>query len=106
MFVSSAPEPGSTAALRRFEQRFRERYGRAAGPYAAVGYESMRSVLAAIARAGDDAARRQAVIDAYRDGAPRTGTLLGSYRVGDDGRVEPARFTAFRLTAAGRRYLP
>ena len=42
---------------------------------------------------------------AYRDPAPRNGTLLGSYRVGADGRVEPARFTAFRLAAGGPRYL-
>jgi len=102
VLVSSAPEPGSTPALRRFEQSFRARFGRDPGPYAAVGYEAMRSILAAIARAGDRAASRQAVIDAYFDTAVRRGTLLGDYRIAQDGRREPAPFTAFRLGAGGR----
>jgi ABC-type branched-subunit amino acid transport system substrate-binding protein len=83
VLVSAAPEPGSTPALRDFARRFRERLGRAPGPYAPLGYEAMRSVLAAIAKAGRGAAARQAVIDAY---AP----------------APPAGFTAFR---AGGRYL-
>ncbi|MGH2969737.1 MAG: hypothetical protein ACRDK0_11835, partial [Solirubrobacteraceae bacterium] len=103
VFVSSAPEPGSTAQLRRFERSFRERFGRDPGPYAAVGYEAMRSVLAAIARAGADAGSRQAVIDAYFDPAQRSATLLGDYRITADGRREPAPFTTFRLAAGGRR---
>ena len=48
VLVSSAPEPGSTPALRRLEAAFREQFGREPGPYAAIGYEAMRSVLAAI----------------------------------------------------------
>jgi ABC-type branched-subunit amino acid transport system substrate-binding protein len=106
VLVSRAPEPGSTPALRDFEARFRERYGRAPGPYAAVGYESMSSVLAAIGRAGERAGSRQAVLEAYLDGTPRTGTLLGDYTIAADGRVDPARWTAFRLTRGGREYLP
>jgi branched-chain amino acid transport system substrate-binding protein len=77
VFVSSAPELGSTPALREFEAKFREHFGRAPGPYGAIGYEAMRSVLAAIAAAGDDAGRRQAVIDAYFGAGERRGTLLG-----------------------------
>ena len=38
--------------------------GATPGPYAAVGYEAMRAVLEAIRRAGEDATKRQAVIDA------------------------------------------
>ena len=105
MLVSSAPEPGSTPALRRFEQSFRERFDRAPGPYAAVGYEAMRTVLAAIARAGDRAGSRQAVIDAYFDPAERRGTLLGDYRIAPDGRREPAPFTAFRPGEGEPEYL-
>jgi branched-chain amino acid transport system substrate-binding protein len=96
VLVSSAPEPGSTPALRRFEQRFRERFGRAPGPYAAVGYEAMRSVLAAIARAGERAGWRQAVIDSYFDGGVRRGTLLGDYGILPDGSRRPAPFTTLR----------
>ena len=96
VLVSSAPEPSSTPTLRRFEQSFRARFGRAPGPYAAVGYEAMRSILAAIGRAGEGAGSRQAVIDAYFDPAVRRGTLLGAYRITADGLREPAPFTAFR----------
>jgi branched-chain amino acid transport system substrate-binding protein len=101
VLVSSAPEPGSTPALRRFEQAFRARIGRAPGPYAAVGYEAMRSVLDAIARAGDRAGSRQAVIDAYFDPAVRRGTVLGTYRITAGGLREPAPFTAFRPREGG-----
>jgi ABC-type branched-subunit amino acid transport system substrate-binding protein len=85
VLLSSAPEPGSTPALRDFAARFRERYGRAPGPYAIVGYRAMGAVLDAIERAGDRAGYRQAVIDAY---------------FGQAGL--PAPFTAFR---PGRGYL-
>jgi len=101
VLVSSAPEPGSTPPLRRFEEHFRARIGRAPGPYAAVGYEAMRSVLAAIARAGDRAGSRQAVIDAYFAAEARRDTLLGAYRVTVDGGREPAPFTAFRPSEGG-----
>ena len=42
------PSPAPRPRCARFEARFREHFGRAPGPYAAVGYEAMRSVLAAI----------------------------------------------------------
>jgi hypothetical protein len=85
VLLSSAPEPGSTPALRDFAARFRERYDRPPGPYAIVGYRAMGGVLDAIERAGDRAGYRQEVVDAYFD------------RAGD-----PAPFTAFR---PGRGYL-
>jgi branched-chain amino acid transport system substrate-binding protein len=94
VLVSSAPEPGSTPALREFAARFRELYDRAPGPYAAVGHEAMRSVLAAIDRVGEDARSRQAVIDAYFEPDVRDPTLLGAYRILADGRREPAPFVA------------
>jgi branched-chain amino acid transport system substrate-binding protein len=90
--LSSSPEPGSTPQLRRFEARFRERFGREPGPYAAVGYEAMRSVLAAIAAAGRHAGHRQAVIDAYFGAGERRGTLLGDYRTLPSGDRSPAPF--------------
>jgi len=105
VFVSSAPEPGSTPELRRLEADFRERFGRAPGPYAAIGYEAMRSVLAAIRAAGPRANLRQAVIDEYFAASPRRGTVLGDYALGPRGQVAPARFTAFRLRPGGAEYL-
>ena len=62
----------------------------------------MRGVLAAIARAGDRAGSRQAVIDAYFGASPPPGSLLGAYRITPDGRREPAKFTAFRPADGGR----
>lgn len=105
VFVSSAPEPGSTSALRRFEADFRARFGREPGPYAPIGYEAMRSVLAAIAAAGDRANNRQAVIDAYFDATVRRDTVLGTYGIGPRGQVEPARFTAFRVRGGRPEYV-
>jgi hypothetical protein len=65
----------------------------------------MRSVLAAIAAAGERAHGRQAVIDAYFDAAERTGTVLGDYAIGPRGQLEPARFTAFRVRGGRAEYL-
>jgi branched-chain amino acid transport system substrate-binding protein len=105
VFVSSAPQPGSTAALRRFEAGFREQFRRDPGPYAAVGYDAMRAVLDALHAAGDRADVRQAVIDAYFRSGPRRDGLLGDTRVARDGSAEPARFTAFRLRGGRADYL-
>jgi branched-chain amino acid transport system substrate-binding protein len=71
VFVTSAPEPGSTPELRAFEAAFRERYGRAPGPYAAVGYEGMRGVLAAIDRAAPRSGVRARVNEAFFAQPPR-----------------------------------
>ena len=62
-------------------------------------------MLAAIAAAGDRAGSRQAVIDAYFDAADHTGTVLGDYRIGPRGQLEPARFTAFRVRGVRAEYL-
>ena len=64
-FLTSAG-PASPAVGRAFEAA----YGRAATPWAQVGYEAMRGVLDAIRRAGDRAPSRQALIDAYLAGDP------------------------------------
>ena len=59
VLVSSAPEPGSTPALREFEAAFERAYGRRPGPYAALGHAAMETVLDALdAAAADDAAGR------------------------------------------------
>ena len=105
VLVSSAPEPGSTPALRRFEASFREQFRRRPGPYAAVGYDAMRAVLDALRVAGDRAVVRQDVIDAYFRPGERRGGLLGDMRVAGDGSRVPARFTAIRLRGGRPAYL-
>jgi len=81
--------------------RFKEKYGREPGPWAAYGYEAMASVLAAIDRA-DDPLSRTSVITAYFDGTQRD-TVLGTYTITDEGETtlsEP--IAAYRVTADGR----
>jgi branched-chain amino acid transport system substrate-binding protein len=105
VLISSAPEPGSTPALREFEATFRARFGREPGPYAAIGHAAMRSVLDAIARAGAHAGSRQTVIDAFFRRAPLD-TVIGPLAFGPNGALQNARFTAYRLRGGGRVYLP
>jgi ABC-type branched-subunit amino acid transport system substrate-binding protein len=71
VYVTSAPEPGSTPELRAFEAAFRERFGREPGRYAVLGYEAMRSVIRALDRAAPRANLRHRVIQAYEPPAPR-----------------------------------
>ena len=97
VLVSRAPRPGSTPELRRFEASFTERFGRRPGPYAALGYEAMRSVLWAVERAGEDANRRSAVIDASFRG-PERGWLLGRWRTRPDGRRTNPSFSVLRAS--------
>jgi branched-chain amino acid transport system substrate-binding protein len=95
VLVSSAPAPDGSAADRAFQADFRRRLGHAPGPYAAVGYEAMRSVLLALERAGERANQRQRVIDAFLS-APARPSLLGPLKVDRAGdRVAP-RWTITR----------
>ena len=57
------PTPATDVAFRR---DFTAAFGRVPGPEAAAGRAAMLAVLEAVERAGADASRRQAVIDAYR----------------------------------------
>lgn len=87
VFVSRAPRPGSTAGLARFEADFREQFGEAPGPYAAVGHAAMQSLLRdGIARAGARANERGRVIDAYL-AAPRRVPRWSAYRFAGQRRV-------------------
>jgi branched-chain amino acid transport system substrate-binding protein len=104
VLISSAPEAGSTPALREFEATFRARFDREPGPYAAIGNAAMRSVLDAIARAGAHAGTRQAVIDAFFARAPLD-TVIGPLAFSPSGALENARFSAYRLRGGRREYL-
>ncbi len=88
VFVSSAPRPGSTPELTRFEQAFVQEYGRTPDPYAVLGYRAMNRVLDAIELAGPRANVRRAVVDAVGE---LSGLSLG--------------FTAYRLRGGRRDYL-
>jgi len=106
VLVSSAPEPGSTPALRAFEAAFERAYGRRPGPYAALGHAGMQTVLAALSRAAADdrAGQRRQVLRAYFSPGPRE-TVLGPLSVRGAGEISPARFSAYRLSGGSREYL-
>lgn len=87
IFVSRAPEPDSTPALRAFSAAYERRFGAAPGPYAALGYATMRSVLVdGIAAAGAEASERSALIDTYI-GAERTAPAPAAYRLQGKRRI-------------------
>lgn len=83
-----APTARRSEAERRFARAFARRHGRAPSPAARFGYESMRSTLAAIARAARGAAdgrvRRATVVREYFRTAPRA-TVLGAYAITPSG---------------------
>jgi branched-chain amino acid transport system substrate-binding protein len=96
VLISTAPQPGSTPALRRFEATFRARLHREPGPYAAIGHAAMRSVIDAISRAGAHAGTRQSVIDAYFR-RPPLDTVIGPLAFSSSGALASPRFSAYRL---------
>ncbi len=87
VFVSRAPEPASTPALRAFETEYARRFGSAPGPYAVLGYATMRSLLRdGIAAAGAQASERGRLIQTYLASA-RSAPALSAYRLRGERRV-------------------
>jgi branched-chain amino acid transport system substrate-binding protein len=80
VLVSAAPAPDS-AAVRDLAPAFEAAFGRAPGPYAVIGHDAMRAVIAAIDRVGTRDRRRQAVTRAFR---PPPARGFSAYRA--DGR--------------------
>jgi len=98
-FTSAALDPSQLPADgQAFVRDFRKRYGRRPGRYAAYGYEAMAVVLDSIRRAGDEGARRQAVIDAFFATTNRH-SILGTYSIDSVGDTTLRRLTGYRLRA-------
>ena len=87
VFVSSAPEPGSTAELRAFEAAFEKEFGRPPDPYAVLAWQGTRRVLDAIEAAGPRGRLRREVAERYLALPPL-----------------PDAFRAFRIRGGERRY--
>lgn len=106
VLVSRAPRPGSTPALRSFEEAFGRAFGRRPGPYAALGHAAMQTVLDALRTAASDgrAGERRTVLRAYFAGGPYA-TVAGALGVTASGDARDPRFTAFRLEGGRRAYL-
>jgi branched-chain amino acid transport system substrate-binding protein len=88
VFVTAAPEPGSSSELRAFERDFEAQFGRAPDPYAVLAWRATEGVLDALAAAGPRANLRRVVAERFLASPP------------------PASgFTAFRLRGGAREYL-
>jgi branched-chain amino acid transport system substrate-binding protein len=86
VFVSAAPEPGSTEELRSFEDAFQAAFDRRPNPYAVLAFEGTRGVLEAIAGAGDQGRLRRVVAERYLE-LPPPGEAFTVFRVRDGERV-------------------
>jgi ABC-type branched-subunit amino acid transport system substrate-binding protein len=86
VFVSSAPEPGSSEELRTFEDAFQASFGHRPDPYAVLAWRAEKRVLEAIGAAGNRANLRRVVVERYMDLS-----------------LPPDRYTAFKLRAGGGR---
>jgi branched-chain amino acid transport system substrate-binding protein len=98
--------PRARRVLRRIpQQQPQPDQPRAAGRTEALyGYEAMRVVIDSIAAAGVDGGDRAAVARAALTPRARV-SVIGRFRVEATGDVAPARFGAYRRSAAGLRYV-
>jgi branched-chain amino acid transport system substrate-binding protein len=70
----------SSIAAKKFVSDFASAYGHDPGPSAIFGYEAMAVVLDSLRRAGDQAATRKAVVQAFLHTANRS-SVLGTYSI-------------------------
>jgi ABC-type branched-subunit amino acid transport system substrate-binding protein len=77
-------------------RRYRATFGEAAPPAALYGYETMRSVLAAIDRAGAHGNDRAAVIRSYFATRVRQ-SVLGPYAIGPSGDTTANTYAGFAV---------
>jgi branched-chain amino acid transport system substrate-binding protein len=102
--ITSAAQDPTQLPLRgrRFAARFRRRYGREPGRYAAYGYEAMAVVLDSIRRAGSQGDQRQAVVDQFFATTGRR-SILGTYSIDPFGDTTLNRMTGYRSSPSGPR---
>jgi branched-chain amino acid transport system substrate-binding protein len=71
VFVTAAPEPGSTAELREFEAAFEESFGRVPDAYAVLAWRATAGILDAIEKAGRRGNLRRVVVEGFLAQPPR-----------------------------------
>ena len=72
------------ATAQTFFTQYKQKYGKAAEPYAIYGYEAMQDALLAIKNSGDKGNDRQAVISAFFNIKDRD-SVLGKYSIDKNG---------------------
>jgi ABC-type branched-subunit amino acid transport system substrate-binding protein len=94
-------EPGQyPPAAQRVFAAYRHLFHHPASAYALYGYDAMNDVLAAIAKAGREAASRPALLAAWHSLGEIRGTI-GSYRFNDHGDISITRIDGYRVGAGG-----
>jgi branched-chain amino acid transport system substrate-binding protein len=97
LVTSAAEDPAQLpTAGQRFVRAFGARYRRAAGRYAAYGYEAMAVALDSIRRAGGGGDDRDSVVDAFFDTQDRD-SVLGTYSIDEVGDTTLDRLAGYRL---------
>ncbi len=95
--TSSAENPAQLPATgRRFLGDYRRRFGAAADPYAAYGYEAMAVALDSIARAGGQGEDRGAVISEFLGTRDRH-SVLGTYSIDGAGNTTLRSLAGYRV---------
>jgi branched-chain amino acid transport system substrate-binding protein len=101
--TSAAQDPAQLPSSGRvFAARFRARYGRSPGRYAAYGYEAMAVVIDSIRRAGSTGTERQPVVDEFFDTRGRD-SVLGRYAIDPLGDTTLDRMSGYRNSPGGLR---
>jgi branched-chain amino acid transport system substrate-binding protein len=100
--VSAQLDPGRLPD-QEFTGRFRQRFHRDPGPYAAYGYAAMGLVLHAIGDAGTDASSFRDKVRGAVFGAHLDGTVFGSYAITSDGDTTECMIQRYRIVG-GRRF--
>ena len=95
------PSQYGAAAQRVFAQ-YRSLFGAAPSGYVLYGYDAMRDILLAIAKAGPKAANRPSLLAAFfaLGRAGFTGAL-GDYRINADGDSSLTAFDGYRVSRSG-----
>jgi branched-chain amino acid transport system substrate-binding protein len=81
---------------RRFVRDYRREFGEQPDPLAAYGYTAMSLVLNALDRAGDQAAKRERVVDELMD-THDFDSVVGTFSIDDNGDTSLERLAGYRI---------
>jgi len=88
-------------AAQRVLAEYLRTFGLAPTPYALLGFDAMNDVLAAIRKAGVNAAKRSALLHSFFALGQISGTI-GTYTINASGDTSLASFDGYRVGPAGR----
>jgi branched-chain amino acid transport system substrate-binding protein len=97
-YITSATQDPSQLPPRgqRFLRDYRREFGERADPYAAYGHTAMSLLLDAIERAGDNANRREEIVDRVLDTTSFKSTI-GTFSLDENGDTTLERIAGYRI---------